>query len=172
METIESQNESFTELETSTTPNKSPRSYLCNECGRTFQSMPGLVRHFRSHTNDKRYKCNICNLSFNEKGLYEGHFNSHGNLKSSRCHTCGKTYQYRSSMLGHLPGWSKNQEPNPSNVDEADECDICKCKFSRKDIIRDHQQGIHFKNAKYSCATCSKRFVWRSSLARHKASHK
>ena len=57
METIESQNESFTELETSTTPNKSPRSYLCNECGRTFQSMPGLVRHFRSHTNDKRYKC-------------------------------------------------------------------------------------------------------------------
>jgi hypothetical protein len=42
METIESQNESFTELETPTTPNKSPNSYLCNECGRTFQSMPGL----------------------------------------------------------------------------------------------------------------------------------
>jgi hypothetical protein len=33
METIESQNESFTELETSTTPNKSPNSYIWNECG-------------------------------------------------------------------------------------------------------------------------------------------
>ena len=92
METIESQNESFTELETPTTPNKSPNSYLCNECGRTFQSMPGLVIHLRGHTNDKRYKCNICNLSFNEKGHYEGHFNSHGNFKSSKCHKCGKAY--------------------------------------------------------------------------------
>jgi hypothetical protein len=27
---------------------------------------------------------------------------------------------------------------------------------------------MHYKNAKYSCETCNKRFVWRSRLTRHK----
>jgi hypothetical protein len=45
-------------------------------------------------------------------------------------------------MVRHLPRCRTNQEPNPPNVDEAYECDICKCNFSRKDTLREHQQGI------------------------------
>ena len=45
----------------------SEKSYLCNQCEKSFPQKLYLIIHQRIHTSDKTYKCNECDESFSQK---------------------------------------------------------------------------------------------------------
>ena len=125
----------------------------------------GLTRHERGYTREKPYTCDICGMKFNERGHFQGHFSSHAKMKSCKCDKCGKSYQYRSSLLRHTLSCNGLEVVNTHN---SFECPTCKKTFQQKDTLSDHIHGVHQKKQRYRCNNCNKRFLWRSSLARHK----
>jgi hypothetical protein len=46
---------------------KSPRTFQCQRCSRTFARLEHLQRHDRSHTKEKPYVCDKCPKSFTRK---------------------------------------------------------------------------------------------------------
>lgn len=65
----------------------------------------------------------------------------------------------------------------PKNIDAKGKryvptrCDICKKMLSSRNSLREHQITIHWKNGRFPCADCDKRFTNRRSLQIHRVMH-
>ncbi|AMD22974.1 HHR205Cp [Eremothecium sinecaudum] len=61
------------------TPSGKPRLFVCSVCTRAFARQEHLIRHKRSHTNEKPYICGICDKRFSRRDLLLRHANKlHG----------------------------------------------------------------------------------------------
>lgn len=63
---------------------KTPGSYDCNICGRSFPFLSSLSQHMRRHTGARPYKCPYCDHRASQKGNLKVHIRSHklGTLSS------------------------------------------------------------------------------------------
>ncbi|XP_077382984.1 zinc finger protein 516-like isoform X2 [Festucalex cinctus] len=63
---------------------KTPGSYDCNVCGRSFPFLSSLSQHMRRHTGARPYKCPYCDHRASQKGNLKVHIRSHklGTLSS------------------------------------------------------------------------------------------
>ena len=135
------------------------KQYICATCGKTLASTSGFRRHMLAH-RDKPFKCSICAKTFTERHHYQGHVNSHQNVKLFNCLKCKKTFSYKASFTRHK---SVCQIKNKKEF----VCDICKMKFQKKDILKDHIKGKHTSYGFYVCDICGKQYKWRASRANH-----
>ncbi|AGO14029.1 AaceriAGR172Wp [[Ashbya] aceris (nom. inval.)] len=55
------------------TPSGKPRLFVCHTCTRAFARQEHLIRHKRSHTNEKPYICGICDRRFSRRDLLLRH---------------------------------------------------------------------------------------------------
>ncbi|XP_023238037.1 zinc finger protein 1 homolog isoform X1 [Centruroides sculpturatus] len=45
-------------------PKKSKKVYKCDSCGNSYSYLSLLIRHQKSHSNERPFSCNICNKTF------------------------------------------------------------------------------------------------------------
>ena len=62
---IEANNESFHEIEETSNSqsddkNNITHKFICEVCGKTFQTKSGLTRHSGAHANTSKYSCQMC----------------------------------------------------------------------------------------------------------------
>ena len=118
------------------------KNYICPNCGKHLTSASGFRRHILGHGH-KPYQCLICSKTFTERHHYEGHVNSHQKIKPFTCLKCKKTFSYKVSFTRHKTVCQMKKE-------KEFECGICKMKFQKKDILKNHIKGKHTSCGQYS----------------------
>ena len=147
-------------------------SFVCEHCGKSFTSKPGLTLHVQVQHENKTpwwYKnrethlklCGICGALLKNNHELKNHMNKHNNIRPYVCETCGMDFYNKANLRHHK---QTHLTVNPHV------CDICGKDFKRLGSLRIHKR-IHSAERLYKCETCSKTFTQSSSLKRHERIH-
>ncbi|OXB70805.1 UNVERIFIED_CONTAM: hypothetical protein H355_002163 [Colinus virginianus] len=77
------------------------KSYICNDCGKSFVCHSWLVRHQTSHTGERPYKCSECDKSYRRKDYLLKHLRRHSGEGLFPCRLCTKRFVLRRSLIKH-----------------------------------------------------------------------
>lgn len=75
--------------------------FSCRFCLKQFKKPSDLIRHMRTHTNEKPFKCHHCDKSFAVKTGLKNHMKVHTG-EGYKCHICGKVMTRASSLKVHM----------------------------------------------------------------------
>ncbi|XP_013406014.1 chorion transcription factor Cf2 isoform X6 [Lingula anatina] len=118
-----------------------------------------LMRSRKKHLQrETKSSCQYCDMSFSSSFALRAHLRVHkGNLYE--CLLCNKQFVYKQSLLRHV---ERNHQSNQECV-----CCICGNVLSSPDVIKDHIETVHRKEA-VRCNVCQVYFT-RSTLRIHMA---
>lgn len=74
----------------------------CLYCDKTFSKLNTLLRHLKSHEENKTHLCNVCNKTFAMGQELVDHLNRHKGFLPHSCHICSKSYLQASKLKNHL----------------------------------------------------------------------
>lgn len=77
------------------------KSYVCNQCGRSFGSLDSLKSHMYSHASDRPFNCDACDKTFKSKAKLRSHVRSHEGRKYE-CSVCLSLYLSNQALRNHL----------------------------------------------------------------------
>ncbi|XP_058819336.1 zinc finger protein 557-like isoform X2 [Topomyia yanbarensis] len=151
--------------------------YTCNYCDKKFATNARMVRHERSHTNEKPFQCKYCEKSFNNETSMNTHERTHTGERGYRCDFCGSCYRTNNALkehLGHahseITGSNPRRQTSKIFFSEPAKCEVVGCDFST--ISRAKYYSHRSKHEmKYHCQTCSERFPSRQRLDQHTYKH-
>ena len=139
--------------------------HKCQVCFKTFPSSSKLERHENIHTGSKdgkkrpkkMYECKTCFNKFVTPSKLERHENIHTGKKMFQCELCAKRF----TQIHHLK----------THLFKA----ACLTQVKRLRSVKKYQnpeiQDPDYKNRKYVCQICSKRFITPAKLERHERFH-
>ena len=110
-------------------------SHLCSDCGKTFKSKSGILKHIRTKHKQPRlkYQCTTCQKSFTEKHQIQAHRVQHGGRGIS-CDLCNKDFTTVFVMRRHRAGVHENAKHT---------CATCNAVFGDRDVLKEHVKGVH-----------------------------
>ncbi|GIY72964.1 hypothetical protein CEXT_118711 [Caerostris extrusa] len=79
-------------------PNFVIKRYSCSLCPYYSVQKSNLLRHFKTHTNERPYCCTQCDKSFTLKQALDIHTRTHSGEQPFVCNICGKAF----SQLGNF----------------------------------------------------------------------
>ncbi|CRK96018.1 CLUMA_CG009458, isoform A [Clunio marinus] len=161
----------------------------CEVCGKMF-TMYTIKRHMNGvHFNLKPIKCYICDKIIC-KNNFAKHMTTHNDLEYRRkdhyCQICGRSFFNKAALKIHT--YNVHEKPKHltcslcGRICRTEEglkkhklrphylpCEICGKTF-RKDRLKEHLNGVHFKIKRYQCDICGNKFD-KKYLARHMTTH-
>ena len=100
------------------------RTFMCQECGKSFNARNNFNKHTKRHMDDKNYKprmgkqdvlkCKYCGKCFNRNSNFKVHIKRHTGVKDFICKICGKSFVEKKPLLihtekvHHIPGYDYN----------------------------------------------------------------
>lgn len=172
-------------------PNPKPKDaiFICDICGRGFQTERYLTSHLKQHTTDP-HNCLICNKEFENSTRLEVHLvRYHSPCIYLTCDICGRICPNKQGLQSHKDNMHKEKETSKClkcNVTLKDfhslqrhnrnkhnlnalrhKCKFCGKGFARKLSWVDHEAS-HLNLAKYQCEFCEKKFVSNSNFCHHR----
>ncbi|KAI5725923.1 hypothetical protein M8J77_021725 [Diaphorina citri] len=133
----------------------------CPFCGQTFSKKQKLKYHVRKHTGEGLLECDICNKTFTNSYALKDHKATHArSAQNFNCIQCGSAFTENRFLNRHL---SVVHSDIPCFA-----CPFCEKIFSHQKALRTHIL-IHAGVAYLECASCSIKFVSRTSLHDHLA---
>lgn len=152
--------ESFDDLsnyETHQLQHNQSEEFLCNLCGKGFESGEILAGHMILHrTTGFLVTCPFCNQEVKRNTLTQ-HIKYTHNSKP-KCQLCGKTFANQNNLKRHMMIHTGIKEF---------ECDICQKRFHQKITMQTHR--LTHVNP-FTCYQCGIKFDSKLSLATHKGS--
>ncbi|XP_047635551.1 zinc finger and SCAN domain-containing protein 25 isoform X1 [Phacochoerus africanus] len=136
------------------------KSFGCVECGKGFTLREYLTKHQRTHLGKRPYVCGQCWKSFSQRHHLEVHQRSHTGEKPYQCGDCWKSFSRRQHLQVHR------------RTHTGEKPYTCECgkSFSRNANLAVHRRA-HTGEKPYGCQVCGKRFSKGERLVRHQRIH-
>ncbi|KAM7331604.1 zinc finger and SCAN domain-containing protein 25 isoform X2 [Alexandromys fortis] len=136
------------------------KSFGCVECGKGFTLREYLTKHQRTHLGKRPYVCGECWKTFSQRHHLEVHQRSHTGEKPYKCADCWKGFSRRQHLLVHR------------RTHTGEKPYTCECgkSFSRNANLAVHRRA-HTGEKPYGCQVCGKRFSKGERLVRHQRIH-
>jgi KRAB domain-containing zinc finger protein len=80
---------------------KETKKLSCQQCSKSFFQKVDLMRHRRTHTEEKPYGCTVCDKSFTSSSNLNQHMRVHTGEKPYSCTLCGKSYSQSQNLAVH-----------------------------------------------------------------------
>lgn len=106
------------------------KSFSCEFCPKTYNSMGALKMHIRTHT--KPCKCQLCGKAFSRPWLLQGHLRTHTGEKPFQCKCCHRAFADKSNLRAHLQTHSDTKKYS---------CTTCSKTFSRTSLLKKHAES-------------------------------
>eukprot|EP01083_Nonionella_stella_P056724 149229_1 len=75
--------------------------YQCQFCPFSSQIKGNMLKHVRTHTNERPFKCTVCHRAFKQKNHLKNHSVTHASIKPHRCEKCGKRFTRKERLKTH-----------------------------------------------------------------------
>jgi len=75
--------------------------FRCPSCKAELGRKSSLIRHLKTHSQNKPHLCEKCGKSFQEKGQLKRHDQVHTGIKPFKCNDCGKLYSDNVNLKKH-----------------------------------------------------------------------
>ncbi|XP_066132080.1 histone-lysine N-methyltransferase PRDM9-like [Saccopteryx bilineata] len=137
------------------------KPYVCRECERGFAQKSHLLIHQRTHSGEKPYVCGVCERGFARKSYLFRHQRTHSGEKPYVCRECERGFTRKSDLLRHQ---------RTHTGEKPYVCRVCKHGFAQKSDLFLHQR-THSGEKPYVCRECERGFLWKSDLLRHQRTH-
>ncbi|XP_039256471.2 uncharacterized protein LOC120333170 [Styela clava] len=138
-----------------------PCRFPCKECGRTYATVGGLLKHSKTHQeteSSNNFKCVTCEKEYNSLGALKMHIRTH--TLPCKCHICGKAFSRTWLLQGHI---------RTHTGEKPYQCTVCSRAFADRSNLRAHMQ-THESVKRYACTSCDRTFSRISLLNRHRVS--
>ncbi|XP_070382153.1 zinc finger protein 567-like isoform X2 [Dermacentor albipictus] len=137
---------------------RSRENHKCESCGKQFYRSDHLVRHYRTHTDERPYKCKICDKMFRRPYDLDVHKRIHAGERPYKCEICDKSFSHRSTLRKHQLTHS-DEKPHV--------CLICTRAFKAKDSLKRHL-NLNCRYGALVCDMCNLSFPDNSQLSHHR----
>lgn len=167
------------------------QTFICESCGKSFMTKPGLQLHMRNTHTDRTHRCVKCRRAFDSVKARRDHVVASRNCWVHRCKLCTERFLTWKLKQSHLVAvHSKPQKTYPctecgdvfpsqisyyhhfkkNHSSDSFVCAYCGQRYPSKLRLEDHIV-THTKEKRFQCAKCEKSYPRMRGLRRHMHSH-
>ncbi|CAK1588394.1 unnamed protein product [Parnassius mnemosyne] len=136
--------------------------FTCNFCTYTSHRRYLLLRHMKSHSEDRPHKCSVCERGFKTIASLQNHVNMHNGVKPHVCKYCNSPFTTSGELVRHIRYKHTHEKPH-----KCTECDYASVELSK---LRRHVR-CHTGERPYQCPHCTYASPDTFKLKRHLRTH-
>ncbi|XP_069364846.1 transcriptional repressor CTCF-like isoform X2 [Maniola hyperantus] len=137
-------------------------SFTCSFCPYTSHRRYLLLRHMKTHSEERPHKCNVCERGFKTMASLQNHVNMHNGVKPHVCKYCKSPFTTSGELVRHVRYRHTHEKPH-----KCTECDYASVELSK---LRRHVR-CHTGERPYQCPHCTYASQDTFKLKRHMRTH-
>ncbi|KAJ3657719.1 hypothetical protein Zmor_009503 [Zophobas morio] len=134
---------------------------VCEQCGKTYDSVEKLRGHVFYQHSKKKYECEECKVTFKNRHGLGTHRKREHNGSGHICETCGRKFLFAYWLKKHIQSTHMKMRPHI--------CEFCQRAFSGRNALLTHRRQ-HTMETPYKCEVCGEGFRQNVSLKAHRKS--
>ena len=138
--------------------------FLCNDCGRRFNTKSVLKEHRLCHSDLRPHICEICKRGFKRISALRTHMLGVHSDTVHKCPVCDKGFKSRLYLVRHMK-FVHERKPGKKY-----KCNQCPKEFNSVSGIHYHRK-THKPRQGFQCPLCSRVYMCRSTLNAHMKMH-
>lgn len=139
------------------------KPYKCSKCPEEFVLHQRLVKHLKTHNEDRPFKCTLCPKTFKRMAHMKFHVDStHLNKRKYKCTMCGWAFPLVTNLKEHMAAKHKDTKEF--------HCEICSHEFATKKGLKTHMLR-HSEEKPFVCTVCKRGFKRLVALECHMRMH-
>lgn len=136
--------------------------FTCNFCTYSSHRQFLVLRHLKTHSNERPHKCDVCERGFKTAGGLQNHMNTHNGVKPKVCNYCNNRYTTSGELIRHIRYIHTHEKPH-----KCTQCDYAAVEMAK---LRRHLL-LHTGERPYQCQHCTYASPDSFKLKRHLRSH-
>lgn len=136
---------------------------ICDQCGKTFQSVGALKKHLMEHgiIPQPKFPCDICGAELKSNEALKRHrlaYHHDGSI-AYICSICGKVASSEHALLSHKKFVHEDKRKH--------KCTFCDKAFRTRTVLREHI-ATHTGEDLYQCPHCTQTFKTNANMHHHR----